>query len=60
MAKGYLNDLPLQTNLAAESSTFTVIFDQTIVAATRPDHVSAAAHDEFSGAACGYRLERPQ
>jgi len=25
MAKGYLNDLPLQTNLAAESSTFTVI-----------------------------------
>jgi hypothetical protein len=42
MAKGYPIDLPLQTKLAAESSILTVIFDQKIVAAARPDRVQRA------------------
>jgi hypothetical protein len=39
MAKGYPNNPPLQTKLAAKSSSFTVIFDRTIVAAARRDRV---------------------
>jgi hypothetical protein len=42
MAKGYPNDSPLQTKLAAESSTFTVIIDGIIVAAPGQDHVQRA------------------
>jgi hypothetical protein len=39
MTKGYPNDSPLQTKLATKSSSFIVIFDRTIVAAARQDHV---------------------
>jgi hypothetical protein len=39
MAKGYPNDSPLQTKLAAESSPLTVIFDRKIVAMAGPDRV---------------------
>jgi len=56
MAKGYLNDPPLQTNAAAESSTLHNHIGPDNCGSQPPGSCSTLAHDEFSGAACGYRL----
>src|SRR5262249_29689602 len=56
MGKGYLNDLPLQTNLADESSIHHchIRYDN---CGGRLPRSYTLAHDEFSGAGGGNRLE---
>jgi hypothetical protein len=58
MAKGYPIDLPLQTKLAAESSIVHRHIQYDNCGMALPRTWSIAAHNEFSGAACHYQLDR--
>jgi hypothetical protein len=58
MAKGYPNDSPLQTKLAAESSIFHRHIRQHNCGSGPPRPCSTHAHDEFSGAEYRYQLDQ--